>query len=84
MDDIARLLKGQKEVEDLCYLYVFHEKHKVYEIFLSAYGWSRKIKTRDKDACVSRIIDILFELKEKIAWQKKQDKLATNKPANRR
>lgn len=75
--EIINLLSTQKEIANLCYFCYYHEKSGVYEVNISVEGFTKKIKTKNKNVCLGLIVDILFELKEKIKWQKRKESQAS-------
>jgi hypothetical protein len=67
VDDILRILQHQKEVKFLTYI-VLQDKAGVIQLKLSAVEVNKSYKFKDENACLNKIIDILFELKRLETW----------------
>jgi hypothetical protein len=67
MDDILRILENQKEVQYLTY-FISRNRLGVIQLKLATLEIDKKYKFKDENACLNKIIDILFELKKKEAW----------------
>lgn len=67
MNDLIDVLQNQKEVKYLTY-FVTQDKVGLIKLNISAAGVSKKYKFKSVDACLSKIIDILLELRGLEAW----------------
>lgn len=71
MDDILRILENQKEVQHLTY-FISRNRLGVLQLKLATLEINKNFKFKDENACLNKIIDILFELKKKESWSLKR------------
>jgi len=68
MDQIKRILENQKEVKYLCYFLFQDERDGHIELHCSTLDIVKKRKYKSEQACLDKLIDLLFELKKLEKW----------------
>lgn len=71
MQELLRILENQQEVKYLTY-FVSQDRLGTLKIKLGAAGIEKMYKFSDENACLTKIIDILFKLKQLEAWNLKR------------
>lgn len=67
MNDLKKILETQREVKYLTYL-VYYKNSGVIELKLSTLGMDKNYKFNSENDCLSKIIEILLELKSLEKW----------------
>ena len=65
---ISEILKNQQEVQYLCYFLHLDDRTGVLTAHLSSVDISKKMKFKDENTCITKLIDVLFELKKLERW----------------
>lgn len=68
MKQIKRILENQNEVQYLAYFLTQDERTGLISMELGTCGISKKFKFRDESACLTKLVDILFELRKLEKW----------------
>lgn len=71
MNDIKRILENQKEVKYLTYLVIIKNNGEI-KLTLSTLGMDKNFLFSTETHCLSKIIDILFELKSLEKWMEQK------------
>lgn len=72
MEQISRILENQQEVKYLCYIIIKDERSGVIRMEMSTLDIYKKFKFKDENSCLSKLVDILFELKKLERWMEKK------------
>lgn len=72
MTQILEILENQKEVKYLTYFISQDQRLGTLSIKLSASSINKQYKFKDEDACLSKLYDILLELKRLETWALKK------------
>lgn len=67
MQNILEILENQQEVKHLTY-FVTKNKFNVIEIKFGLFESQKIYKFSDENTCLSKLVDILLELKKKEKW----------------
>lgn len=73
MEQIKRILENQKEIMYLGYLLTQDERSGEVKMELGTTGIVRIYKFKDENACLVRLIDILFEVSKLERWALKRE-----------
>lgn len=67
MQEILRILENQQEVKYLTY-FVSKNNFNVIQIKFGLFEMQKIYKFSDENTCLTKLVDILFELKKKEKW----------------
>lgn len=83
MTEIKKILENQKEVKYIAYFVIQDDRTGRIELNIYAADIARKYFFQDEDACLSKLIDILYELKRLETWSLARQEKANDKPRRR-
>lgn len=79
MNDIKRILENQKEVRYLAYFVIQDDRSGEITLHIYAADISKKYKFKDENHCLSKLVDILSELKRLEIWSLSRQEKANAK-----
>lgn len=65
---ISEILENQKEVQHLCYFLHVDDRSGILTMYLSTVDINKQMKFSNESTCISKLIDVLFELKKLEKW----------------
>lgn len=68
LSKVRAVLENQKEVQHLCYFLNMDDRNQEISVYLSTVDIIKIRKFRDENACIAKLIDILYELKKLEKW----------------